>query len=136
MNTNSHQNSARDGELLFKEEAFAIVGAAMEVYNELGFGFLESVYQEGMERESRLRSIPFESQKVLRIKYKGEWLDKHFIADLVCFGKIIVELKCVPKISDVEIAQALNYLKATGLSLCLIINFGNPAKLEFKRVIR
>lgn len=135
MDTNPHQDHP-NVELLFKQEVYAIVGAAMEVFNELGVGFLESVYQAALEEELGNQNVPYEAQKKLLIHYKGKALEKYFTADLVCHGKIVVELKCVPRIGDAEVAQALNYLKATGLRLCLIINFGNKDKLEFKRVIR
>ncbi|HEX8524010.1 MAG TPA: GxxExxY protein [Tepidisphaeraceae bacterium] len=122
-------------ELLYKQEVYAIVGAAMDVYNELGSGFLESVYQEAMEWELSDRTVPFQPQVLLRIKYKERVLKKTFCADLICFGAVLVELKCIERIGDVEEAQVLNYLKATGLRLGVIINFGDPGQLDWKRVI-
>jgi GxxExxY protein len=122
-------------ELIFKDEVYAIMGAAMDVQRELGSGFLESVYQEALEMEFTLRQIPFESQKTIKIAYKGETLKKEFIADLVCFGKIIVELKAQDSLSGKEEAQVLNYLKATGIKLGLVINFGSHPKLEWKRLV-
>jgi len=122
-------------ELIFKEEVYAIMGAAMEVHRELGSGFLESVYQEALEVELARREIPFESQKTLKIVYKGQTLKKEFIADLICFGKIAVELKAQDSLSGKEEAQVLNYLKATGLKLGLVINFGSHPKLEWKRLV-
>ncbi|MCX6035678.1 MAG: GxxExxY protein [Chloroflexi bacterium] len=122
-------------ELIFKEEVYAIMGAAMEVHRELGSGFLESVYQEALEVELARREIPFESQKPLKIVYKGQTLKKEFIADLICFGKIAVELKAQDSLSGKEEAQVLNYLKATGLKLGLVINFGSHPKLEWKRLV-
>jgi len=122
-------------ELIFKEEVFAIIGAAMEVHRELGSGFLESVYQEAIEVELARREIPFESQKPLKIVYKRETLKKEFIADLICFGKIIVELKAQDNLSGKEEAQVLNYLKATGVRLGLVINFGSHPMLEWKRFV-
>lgn len=80
-------------ELLLKDEVFAIVGAAMEVHNQLGTGFLEAVYHEAMEIEERLRGIPFESNKKLKIRYKGHLLNKEYEADQVCFDQVIVEMK-------------------------------------------
>ena len=80
-------------ELIFKDEVYAIMGAAMDIHRELGSGFLESVYQEAMELELARSKIPYEAQKSIKIVYKGEPLKKGFIADLVCYGKIIVELK-------------------------------------------
>ena len=122
-------------ELIFKEEVYAIMGAAMDVHRELGSGFLESVYQEALEMELASRQIPFESQKSIKITYKGKKLDQEFIADLVCFGKIIVELKAQESLSGKEEAQVLNYLKATGIKVGVIINFGSHPKLEWKRLV-
>ncbi len=122
-------------ELIFKDEVYTIMGAAMDVHRELGSGFLESVYQEAMEMELVRRQIPFESQKPITIIYKGEALKKEFIADLICFGKIIVELKAQDSLSGKEEAQVLNYLKATGMKLGLVINFGSHPKLEWKRLV-
>jgi GxxExxY protein len=123
-------------ELIFKEEAFAIVGAAIDVYNELGSGFLESVYQEAMELELTDRQISFQPQVPLRIKYKERVLKKTFCADLICYGAVLVELKAIDQITRREESQVLNYLKATGLRLGLIINFGDPGRLDWKRIVR
>jgi GxxExxY protein len=122
-------------ELIFKDEVYAIMGAAMDVHRELGSGFLESVYQEALEMELAHREIPFESQKSIRIIYKGKMLEKEFISDLICYKKIIVELKAQDSLSGREEAQILNYLKATGMKLGLIINFGSHPKLEWKRLV-
>src|SRR5512145_1273406 len=100
-------------ELILKDEVFAIVGAAIEVHRVLGSGFLEPVYQEAMEMESISRAIPFVSQKVLRVDYKGCLLKKEYIADLVYYNQIIAELKALDKLTGREEAQILNYLKAT-----------------------
>jgi GxxExxY protein len=123
-------------ELLFKDEVYAIIGGAITVYNELGAGFLESVYQEAIELELRDRSIPFQPQVPLRIKFKERVLDKTFIADLVCYRAVLVELKAVDQIGKREEAQVLNYLKATGLRVAVIINFGDAGQLDWKRVVR
>jgi GxxExxY protein len=122
-------------ELIFKEEVYAIMGAAMEVHRELGSGFLESVYQEALEVELARCEISFESQKPLIIVYKGPTLKKEFSADLICFRTIVVELKAQDNLSGREEAQILNYLKATGLKLGLVINFGSHPKLEWKRFV-
>ena len=87
-------------ELLYKDEVYAIVGAAMDVYNELGAGFLESVYQEAMELELGDRGIPFNSLVPLRIKFKERVLKKTFCADLICFGAVLVELKAMDQITN------------------------------------
>lgn len=123
-------------DLILKEEVYAVVGAAIEVHRELGPGFLEAVYQEALETEMRERRIPFEAQKPLHIQYKGKTLTKEYIADLVCFGQIIVELKALSRLSGNEDAQILNYLKATGLRVGLLINFGSCGRLEWKRLVR
>jgi len=122
-------------DLLFKDEVYALVGAAMAVYNQLGLGFLEAVYQEALEIELAERGIPFVSQKELRILYKGQPLKKTYISDLTCYEKIIVELKAIDRLTGKDTAQLLNYLKATGLRLGLLINFGNVEKLEWERRI-
>jgi len=123
-------------EIILKDEVYAIVGAAIETHRELGSGFLEAVYQEAVEIELRDRGIPFEAQKGLGIFYKGKRIKKEYFADLVCFGQIIVELKALDRLSGNEEAQILNYLKATGLRVGLLINFGSPNKLEWRRYIR
>jgi GxxExxY protein len=123
-------------ELLCKEEVFKIVGAGMEVYNELGAGFLEGVYQEALELEFLQRGIPFESQAVLAISYKGQPLKKSYIPDFVVFGKVIVELKALDRLSGTEEAQLINYLKATGLRVGVLLNFGRAGELEWKRYVK
>src|SRR4030042_2673612 len=119
-------------DLLFKEEVFRIIGCAINVSNNLGSGFLEAVYQEALEIEFSEVKIPFESQKKILISYKNRILKKEYIADFLCFNNIIIEIKALKKITEIEEAQLLNYLKASGLSPGLIINFGN-SKLEWKR---
>jgi GxxExxY protein len=123
-------------ELLLRDEVYAIVGAAMEVHNEMGAGYSEAVYQEAMEIELALRNIPFEPMKILRVSYKGHLLIKHFVADLVCYGQVLVELKALNQMTTREESQILNYLKATGLRVGLLINFGDPVRLDWHRFIR
>jgi GxxExxY protein len=123
-------------ELLLKDEVYAIVGAAIEIHNELGSGFLEAVYQEVMELELKGRGIRFEPQKELCIYYKGQCLEKKYFADLVCFGSVLVELKAMKQIGSSEESQMLNYLRATGLRVGVIINFGDPGRLDWKRLVR
>jgi GxxExxY protein len=122
-------------DLLYKEETYAIIGAAIEVHKELGAGFLESVYEEAMMIESELRDIPYKTQVHLPVHYKRRKLQKEFIADYVGYDKIIVEFKCIPRLTRVEEAQIINYLKATGMELGLLINFGSHGRLEWKRFI-
>lgn len=107
----------------------------MEVYNVLGPGFLEAVYQEALERELRARSVPFESQKRLRIYYKGEPLDKYYIPDLVAYGCIVVELKAADRLDPFIAAQLLNYLRATAMPLGVLVNFSSSSRLQWKRMI-
>ncbi len=120
-------------ELLCKDEVYAIVGAAMEVYNMLGPGFLEAVYQEALEIEFTERDIPFEAQQELRIAFKGRYLKKTYTADFLVFGKVIVELKALDHLASHDEAQLLNYLKATEMQVGALINFGSAGKLEWKR---
>jgi GxxExxY protein len=122
-------------ELILKEEVYQIVGAAMEVYNQLGCGFLEPVYQQALEIELGQRRIPFESQQEVLICYKGQILEKKYIADFICFRQIIIELKALDGLSGREVAQLLNYMKATGMHVGLLINFGSTVKLEWKRYV-
>lgn len=122
-------------DLILKDEVYSIIGAAIEVHREFGCGFLEGAYQEAMEMELDDRSIPFDPQRLLPIRYKGRLLKKTYVADLVCFGQIIVELKALERLSGKEEAQVLNYLKATGFRVGLLINFGCDGKLEWKRFV-
>jgi GxxExxY protein len=123
------------GKILYKDEVYAIQGAVFEVYRELGCGFLEAVYQECLEKELNLRGIPFESQKELRLSYKGDVLNLTYIPDLVCYGSIIVELKALKVVEDIHRAQLFNYLKVTGLRLGLLANFGHYPKATVERII-
>lgn len=121
--------------LIYSDESYAINGAAMEVYNQLGHGFLEAVYQESIEKEFKIRGIPYEREKELTINYKGEVLKQTYKADFVCYGKIIVELKAVSEINDTHRSQVYNYLHATGYRLGLILNFGYFDGLERERIV-
>jgi GxxExxY protein len=122
-------------ELVLKDEVYQIVGAALDVYWQLGRGFLEPIYQEAMQVELTRRSIPFESQKGLTVLYKGEPLKKEYVPDFIVFDQIIAELKACDRLSGREEAQLLNYLKATGMRVGLLINFGSAVKLEWKRYV-
>jgi len=110
--------------LLFESESYKIIGACINVHKGLGSGFLESVYHEALEIEMGKQSIPFLKQKKLNILFDGEPLDKYFIADFVCFESIILEIKASRLLHTDNSAQVLNYLKATGLPVGLLINFG------------
>ncbi|MFC1815638.1 GxxExxY protein [Thermodesulfobacteriota bacterium] len=121
-------------ELIYKDEVYEIIGAAMDVHKELGCGFLEAVYQEAFEMELRARKVPFESEKRLEIFYKGKRLEKEYVADVISYDKVIVELKALDRLTSKEESQVLNYLKASRLKVGVLINFGAPS-LEWKRFV-
>lgn len=122
-------------DLYLKEECYKIIGCAMEVHRELGNGFLEAVYQEALSREFDTQNVSYRSQEVLDIFYKEVLLEKKYISDFICYGKIIIELKTVNKLKSEHYAQVLNYLKATNCKLGLLINFG-ATSLEYKRIVK
>jgi GxxExxY protein len=115
-------------------QTYAIIGAAMEVHRELGCGFLEAVYHDAMEIEFIDRGLPYEREVDLPIYYKGRLLPSRYRADFVCFGNVIVELKAIKTLGDIERAQCLNYLKSTGFHRALLINFG-AISLEYERFV-
>ena len=121
-------------DLLFKDESWQIIGAAMEVHKQLGCGFLEKVYQDALAIEFTDRCVPYAKEKHITIDYKGHIIDHEYFADFVCYNKIIVELKAARAIDDKHRAQVINYLKATGMQLGLLINFGETS-LKFERFI-
>ncbi|MBT3294921.1 MAG: GxxExxY protein [Verrucomicrobia bacterium] len=123
------------GKLLFEKESFAIRGAVFEVYKEMGCGFLESVYQECLERELKKCDIPFEPQKQLSLYYKGDVLDQVYIPDLVCYGQIILELKAAKTVSPEHRAQIINYLKASKTRVGFLVNFGVYPKATIERFV-
>ncbi len=119
----------------YKEETYKIIGCAMEVHAELGYGFLESVYQEALSIVFDENDIPYEKEKVLKIFFRGKTLQKKFQADFYCYNNIIVETKAAKELTDKDLSQILNYLKATQKEVGLLINFGIK-HLQYKRVIR
>ena len=121
--------------LYYKEECYKVVGAAMQVYNTLGIGFLEAVYQEALAIEFAKRGIPFEREKELTVSYDGVPLQQTYKADFVCYDNIIVELKAVSCLDDIHRAQVHNYLKATNGKLGLLINFCRASGLEYERIV-
>ncbi len=121
--------------LLYKDEAYAIVGAAMEVYYRLGVGFAEPIYQECFAMELAHRRIPFESEFPISMYYRDKVLTKTYRPDFLCFEEIIVELKAMQRLGSNEEAQILNYLKVSRKKLGLLINFGSRPKLEWKRYV-
>lgn len=123
-------------ELLFKDECYRIMGACFQVYNEMGCGFLEPVYQECLEMEFTLQEVSFRRKVELELKYKGRALDQKYIPDFVCFEQIILEIKAVSELNDIFRAQVHNDLKATGHRLGLLINFGQHPKVVDERIVR
>ena len=122
-------------DLVLKDEVYEVVGAAMEVYWQLGRGFLEPIYQEAFEIELSRRQIPFEPKRELTIVYKDQPLEKTYVPDVICFDEIVVELKALERLSGVEQSQLLNYLKMTRMKVGLLINFGSRVRLEWKRYV-
>lgn len=121
--------------IYYRQESYNIVGAAMKVYNTLGNGFLESVYQEAFEIELERAEIPFVREKQLRVFYDGIELNKTFKADFICYDCIIVELKALQSLDDASRSQVFNYLRVTGFKLGLLFNFGSSSKLEYERIV-
>ena len=115
------------------QKTYQIIGAAMEVHNQLGCGFLEAVYGDALAVEFCNRNIPFEREKVFEINYKGTKLNHTYVADFVCYDNLIVELKAVDKLTDVHRLQVINYLHIANSTLALLINFGEPS-LKFERL--
>lgn len=123
-------------DLKFEDESYRIRGAVFEVYREMGCGFLEAVYQECLEKEFGKQEIPFVAQRELVLHYKGDRLAQVYKSAFICCDRIIVELKAVKELANEHRAQVHNYLKATGLELGLLANFGHYPKVEIERVVK
>ena len=121
--------------LLYPEESYKITGALYAVHRELGPGLLEKIYQEALEKELRLQGIPYEREKSFDVYYKGERLENKYIADYVCYNKIVVELKAVDNLLPIHTAQVINYLAITGYKLGLLVNF-NTRVIIPERIVR
>ena len=122
-------------EIIFREESYKIMGACFEVYKQKGCGFTEPIYQECLALEFQLQKIPYISQAVVEMEYKGMKMEQHFRLDFVCFGCVVVELKAVSKLIDEHRAQVLNYLHGNKFRLGLLVNFGHYPKLEYERIV-
>lgn len=130
------QRAVSTEKLLFKDEVYNIVGAAIAVHRELGPGFLEAAYAEAFHFELTERGIPFRAEVPLPIRYRGSILKTAYIVDALCYDKILVELKALDKLTTREQAQTINYLKASqGLRCAVLINFGSVRILEWKRFV-
>jgi len=123
-------------EIVYKQEAYDVVGACFEVYNEMGCGFLEAVYQECLQIEIEIRGIPFRPQSELSLKYKGRSLLQKYQPDFICYEKIVLEIKAASELTDEHRAQVHDYLKATGYRLGLLVNFGHYPKLQYERIVK
>ena len=122
-------------DIIYKNESYKIQGAIFEVYKEMGHGFLEAVYQECLEKELLKQKIPFIAHPLLKIVYKGDVLQQTYKPDIICFDKIIVELKVAKSIAPEYKAQVINYLKITNYKLGIIVNFGTHPKVEIVRIV-
>ena len=120
--------------VIYKDECYAIQGAVFDVYREMGSGFLEAVYQECLLKELQARQIPYAAQPTIPLSYKGQPLEKTYKPDIVCYDKIILELKAIKDIAPEHKAQVINYLKATGMKLGLLVNFGAYPKAVICRL--
>ncbi len=122
-------------DLIYPNEAYYIIGAAMKVHSELGPGFTEKVYQDALAIELRYRNIPFRREVELHASYRNITLESTFKPDFICYEKIIVEIKAVNELNDVHRSQAMNYAKVAGMKLALLINFGESSLVYERRVV-
>lgn len=120
---------------MFQQEGYDLMGAAFEVYNQLGYGMAEEVYQESLEIELELRKIPFVAKKGLRTFYKNRLLQKHYEPDLFVYDGIVVELKAVSELTSDHEAQLFNDMRIARQRVGYLINFGYRGELEWKRFI-
>ncbi len=120
--------------VIFPQESYAIIGAAMKVHSTLGCGFTEKVYQDALAVEFNKNKIPFQREVELHVVYDDIELPSTFIPDFICYDKIIVELKAVRELDDMHRSQAYNYAKVSGYQLSLLVNFGEPS-LTYERLV-
>jgi GxxExxY protein len=122
-------------DILYKQESYEIMGACFNVYNEKGNGFLDPVYQDCMDIELNFQKIPFLAQPKLDLFHRDIKLKHFYDPDYICYEKIVLELKAAEHLTKEHYAQVFNYLKATGLKLGIIVNFGHYPDLEYKRIV-
>jgi GxxExxY protein len=120
---------------MFKDEGYKLMGAAFEVYNQLGYGMAEEIYQQSLEIELGLCGIPFQSKKELTVFYKDRLLDTRYKPDLFVFGGVVVELKAVAELISDHEAQLFNYMRIARQTVGYLINFGHKGELQWKRFI-
>jgi GxxExxY protein len=130
----NHGKHRKHGNLILSEETYRLRGAVFEVYRAMGAGFLEAVYQECLALEFSACGIPFRALQSLKLEYKGRSLRQTYTPDFVCFDKIIVEIKAVRTLAPEHMAQTVNYLRATGLRLGLLVNFGATPVAQIERL--
>jgi len=121
-------------DIIFKEESYKIIGLCMEVHRQLGMGFKEVVYKDALEIEFEKNNVPFQREKQFKIEYKEIVLRHKYTADFIAYDKIILQIKSASFIVDNFIAQTINYLKASGLQLGIIGNFGEKS-FTYKRIV-
>ena len=130
----NHESTRIDtNKILLREEAYAVVGAAIEVLNNLGHGFHEKPYENAMVVEFGIKGVPFHQQKQFDLLYKEVKVGL-FVPDLIAYNSVIVDTKTIDRITDHERGQMLNYLRITKLRVGVILNFKNP-KLEWERIV-
>jgi GxxExxY protein len=121
--------------IIYKDESYKIIGACFDVYNEFGNGFDEPIYHESLLKEFIIQAMPAVSEPQVNVLYKGVPLTKTFKPDIVVYNKIILELKAVKALNELHRQQVMNYLKATGYKLGILVNFGAELKLEYERIV-
>jgi GxxExxY protein len=120
---------------MFQQEGYELMAAAFEVYNEIGYGMAEEIYQQSLEIELSLRKIPFLTKQELEVYYKGHKLTTCYKPDLLVFGGIVVELKAVTELLPEHEAQLFNYMRASRMTVGYLVNFGHKGDLQWKRFI-
>lgn len=121
-------------DIILKDESYKIIGACMEVHRELGFGFKEIIYKDALEIEFEALEIPYQREKLYKIEYKGKILPRRYPADFLVYDSIILEVKAMPMIINNFVLQTRNYLKASGIRLGIIANFGESS-FKSKRIV-